>query len=258
MLYLTTLIISLAINITVFILAYFKQTDKLTDATYGATFILITWFLYLSLPTTTLLHTITTLLVTLWAIRLITYLAIRIHKMGRDKRFDQMRTKPLSFLEFWLLQGLAVWVILLPTIHLLAQVQNPTINYVSIIGILVFTTGLTIESLADWQKFKFKLNPNNKDKWTDTGLWRYARHPNYFGEMLCWWGIFILVLPFLSGLSWLTISSPIFITILLRYVSGIPPLEKRYREKFASIPKYQQYLNSTNLLLPLPRFPFTT
>ena len=251
--FISTLILSLVINLAVFVIAYVKQTDKLTDATYGTTFILITWILYLSLPSPTLLHTIITLLVTLWGLRLITYLFVRIHKMGRDKRFDEMRQQPLKFLQFWLLQGLAVWVILLPTIHILTGVTNPTLNSISILGIIIFATGLTVEAIADWQKFQFKLDPQKKNKWTNTGLWHYARHPNYFGEMLCWWGIFIIATPFLSGLSWLTISSPIFITILLRYVSGIPLLEKRYAQKFANNPEYRQYLSSTNLLLPLPK-----
>jgi steroid 5-alpha reductase family enzyme len=104
--------------------------------------------------------------------------------------------------------------------------------------------------LADWQKYNFKNKPENKDKWTDVGLWSYSRHPNYFGEILCWVGLFIAALSYLSGIKYLFIISPIYISALLLFVSGIPPLEKRYDEKYRDNERYQQYKASTPLLIP--------
>jgi steroid 5-alpha reductase family enzyme len=131
--------------------------------------------------------------------------------------------------------------------------KDKMINAIMVLGIVIWISGLLIETISDWQKFSFKNNPNNKNLWIQSGLWKYSRHPNYFGEMLCWWGIFIFVLPFIQGLSWLTIIGPIFITFILLFVSGIPPLEKRYDKKFADNKKYQDYKKKTSILIPLPQ-----
>ena len=119
-----------------------------------------------------------------------------------------------------------------------------------ILGMIVWLTGLTIETIADSQKFKFKNDPKNKGSWIDTGIWKYSRHPNYFGEISCWWGIFIYSLSFQNGLSWLTIIGPVFITLLIMFVSGIPTLEKKYKERYKDNTDYQKYKNETNLLVP--------
>ncbi len=192
-------------------------------------------------------------MVALWAIRLISYLLVRILKIKKDSRFDKIRGKPLEFLKFWAFQGLAVWVIVLPSIYLLNFSENRSISLIMVLGVLIWALGLLIETISDWQKFTFKNNPQNKKLWIQSGLWKYSRHPNYFGEMLCWWGIFIFASPFLEGLSWLTIISPIFITYILLFVSGIPLLEKRYEKKYKNNKKYQEYRKKTSILIPLPQ-----
>jgi len=121
------------------------------------------------------------------------------------------------------------------------------------VGFLLFVAGLLIETFSDAQKFRFKRKPENRNRWIQSGLWRYSRHPNYFGEILLWWGLFLVILPGLTGWQWLTVFGPISITILLLFISGIPLLEKSGDEKYGDNPEYQAYKNSTSLLIPLPR-----
>ncbi|MDD3532390.1 MAG: DUF1295 domain-containing protein [Candidatus Shapirobacteria bacterium] len=250
--YILALAISLGINLIFFIAAALFRTDKLTDLTYGLTFvILILGFLFLG--QTFYWHQIAlSIMVCLWAIRLISYLFVRILKIKKDSRFDKIREKPGQFLKFWLLQGFSVWVILLPSLYLLLQKKDYNLSPIMLLGIAVWFFGLVIETIADWQKFVFKNRPENKNLWIGSGLWAHSRHPNYFGEMLVWWGIFIFASPLFEGWFWVSVVGPVFITCLLLFVSGIPPLEKRYREKYANNKDYQDYKRKTSLLIPWP------
>jgi steroid 5-alpha reductase family enzyme len=250
--YLLTILVSLGINLAFFVLASTFKTDKFTDLTYGLSFIAL---VILPLFKNRTFHPYQVLLATmviLWAIRLASYLFIRILKIKRDKRFDKIRKNPLQFLKFWLLQGISVWVIMLPTIYLLNIKRDGMMAPTMVLGVVIWSLGLLIETVSDWQKFSFKNNPKNKNLWIQSGIWKYSRHPNYFGEILCWWGIFIFSLPFMQDASWLTIVSPLFITFILLFVSGIPPLEKRQEKKFANNQDYQEYKKKTSLLVPLP------
>jgi steroid 5-alpha reductase family enzyme len=240
--------LSLLIQSIFFIFAYLFKTDKVTDLSYGLTFIIIVIFLLLnngvSIP-----NLFVASLVIVWALRLIIYLFIRINKMKRDTRFDGIREKFLPFAKFWFLQGIAVWVILLPTIVYTKNSSDYTFNIRQFIGFMIFLMGFLTETISDYQKYSYKKNGNSS--WIHSGLWRYARHPNYFGEMLCWWGIFIICTHSLSILL-LTLIGPLSITFLLLFVTGIPPLEKRYNLKFKEDSKYQTYKKESNLLVPVP------
>lgn len=251
--YVLAFILSLAINSFFFIFAVSKQTDKLTDLSYGLSFIAIAW---LSLiikanyqPATLLLLT----MINLWGIRLSAYLLIRILTIKKDSRFDQMRHQPLKFAQFWLSQAMAVAIISLPAVSLMSNTQNLNFNLISFLGLVIYLIGLCIETIADWQKFTFKKQSKNKDKWIGSGLWKYSRHPNYFGEMLVWWGVFIYVLPSLAKWQYLTIISPIFICFILLFVTGIPLLEKSYKKKYANDPEFAKYQAQTNLLILGPK-----
>ena len=246
--------ISLGLQIFVFSIAVIRQTDKLTDIAYGTGFIALAFIALLYEGSWNTNAIISVILVTLWALRISIYLFVRILTMGRDKRFDGIREKTLSFLKFFILQGVAIWVISLPTL-LLIYLNHPvkaTIHLAQVMGIVIFLLGIAIETIADYQKYMFKINTNN-DKWIQTGLWKYSRHPNYFGEILVWWGIFTYSVGITTEYWWISLLSPLCITILLLFVSGIPPLEKRHNEKYGENKDYEDYKHSTRLLIPIPK-----
>jgi len=246
-------ILIFAVQITFFALAATFKTDKFTDLAYGSTFVLVAIIFYFIYSNRETFQLIITAFITLWGLRLSGYLFFRILKTKTDERFDKIRSDFARFARFWLLQSVAIWIILLPSLVILSSTQVFEFNYLTRIGEIIFIFGLVVEAIADHQKFTFKNKVENKGKWIESGLWKYSRHPNYFGEILVWWGIFIAVVPFLSQIQYLTIISPIFITILLLFVTGIPTLEKKYSQRYKGNRDYQKYTNSTSILIPLPK-----
>jgi steroid 5-alpha reductase family enzyme len=244
-----SLLTALGINLVMFIVAFIKQTDTLTDISYAVTFGVLAVF-GLTQSTVKPAHVIIFTCVILWALRLGGFLLMRIRWMKKDRRFDGMREHFWLFLRFWVLQGFTVFVVMLSSIKLF-QNTTPAINLLSIFGLLVFLAGLVVESTADLQKFAFNKNPKNKDMWISTGIWSKSRHPNYLGEMMVWTGLFIFTLPSLQGWNILVASlSPLFIITLLLFVSGIPLLEKSADKKWGNNQSYQTYKQSTPVLLP--------
>ena len=182
-----------------------------------------------------------------WALRLGIFLFVRIRKIQKDKRFDGIRESFLRFIKFWLLQGVTVFVILLPALFFITG----DAARVWWLGLLVWLLGFLIESTADFQKYLFKQDKSNKDKFISTGIWRYSRHPNYFGEILCWLGIYIFVLPSLSLLqAAIALISPAAISFLLIFATGIPPLERYADKKWGNLKEYKEYKRSTSILIP--------
>jgi len=243
-----SLLISICINIALFIPAYLFKTDRLTDASYAITFITLALFGLLSNKVTVSTIVLTTLIL-FWATRLGTFLVIRVSKSKKDKRFDDIRNNFFKFLGFWILQAITVWIILIPTTLYFKQ---PTQNILAIIiGTIMWILGFLIESIADLQKISFKNNSKNKNKFISEGLWKYSRHPNYFGEILCWIGIFVYTINFAVPINivWGLIS-PVFITILLLFFSGIPPLEKYADKKWGKEKEYIEYKRTTSILVP--------
>jgi steroid 5-alpha reductase family enzyme len=249
-LFISTLLLSFLIQVLFFVYAATFITDKVTDLSYGLTFIALAFFALFTNQTFFLFQNLIVIITSLWGIRLAGYLFIRILKTKRDQRFDGIRENFWKFAQFWILQALAVWVISLPSTYLLSLTTNQNFNLPMTAGFLIWLIGLIIETIADWQKFVFKNNPKNQDNFISDGIWQYSRHPNYFGEILCWWGIIIYSVSFQSNWSWLTIVGPIFITFLILFVSGIPTLEKKYKEKYKNNLKYKRYKNETSLLIP--------
>ncbi|MFH2020421.1 MAG: DUF1295 domain-containing protein [archaeon] len=237
-------IVAMGIQLAMFVPAYLFKTDKLTDMSYGVSFIALALIFLkdFSLP-----KLILTGMIVVWAIRLVTYLLIRIRKIQKDKRFDGMREDFFKFLGFWLIQGISVFAVMVSSILYLTAstgLFNP-------IGILVWAIGLLIETFSDLQKYQFTNNPKNKGKWIASGLWKYSRHPNYLGEMLCWIGVYLFVFPGLSSLNRANaLISPVFIILLISFVSGIPILEKNADKKWSSDKKYIEYKKKTSVLIP--------
>ncbi len=242
-------IIAVGVQIIMFVPAYLFKTDVFTDLSYSLTFIIITTMAGIiggfSFPTIML-----GILLYVWAIRLGSYLFIRIRRIKKDARFDGMREDPISFLRFWLLQGIAVFIIMIPSSVFLIQSEQ-VFGLQFIIGWCVSLFGIVFEAIADYQKYVFINNPENKGLWISSGVWKISRHPNYFGEILVWVGIYIAVVPSFSFL-WIVIgfTSPLFIILLLRFGSGVPLLEKSADEKWGNNPQYQEYKLKTPVLVP--------
>ncbi len=248
-----SLIFSFAVNTFFFLFAAAFKTDKLTDITYSLTFFLLTLFLLLASGQTLSYHKVlVSAAILVWSMRLGGYLFYRIIKIGKDARFDDKRGDFVKFLKFWVLQATTVWLVMLPFSLFMSSPSKDGALPFTLIGIVLFSLGLLIESISDAQKYRYRSNPENNAHWMDAGLWKYSRHPNYFGEMLVWWGLFIVVVPSLRGFGWLTVLGPLFITLLLLFVSGIPLLEKSADRKYGNNPEYLAYKESTSILIPLP------
>ena len=246
---LLSLIVSMALQAIFFVFAATLKTDKVTDLTYSLTFLLLAGGLLFMHPEPESGHYVLAGMVALWSIRLGGYLLVRIIQMGRDRRFDGIRENFVSFLLFWIFQGITVWATMLPVTYALSQESLPT-EAAFALGSALWLLGLIWESVADQQKFAFKSNPENENRWIQHGLWKFSRHPNYFGEILLWWALFLAVTPVLSEWAWLTAIGPIFITCILLFFSGIPPLERRYKKKYGDNPEFQSYHKGTSMLIP--------
>jgi steroid 5-alpha reductase family enzyme len=248
---LLSFLISLAVNAAFFVFAAVRKTDVVTDLSYSLSFAVLAIVLPF-LGARESVQLVASLLVLIWAVRLGGYLLGRILRMKVDHRFDEMRENPLRFARFWLLQAISVAVIMLPVSYLLGQDAAPGFGLWSITGASIWLVGLVIEAAADAQKSAFKGKNENRERFIESGLWRYSRHPNYFGEMLVWWGLFIFAVPFLHGAAFAVVIGPIFITLLLVFVSGIPLLERSADAKYGDDPAYREYKRRTSVLVPLP------
>jgi steroid 5-alpha reductase family enzyme len=176
----------------------------------------------------------------------------RILQWGEDKRFDEMRDNLGKLAVFWIFQAVWVWTVSLPVTIVNASDSDPSIEARDIIGWIMWLIGAGMEAIADQQKLTFKNSPSNRGRWCNVGLWSYTRHPNYFGEIFLWWGIFVASTPVLSGAEWLVILGPVFLTLLLLFVSGIPLLEASADKRFGQNEEYRTYKNTTSPLIPLP------
>lgn len=243
--------IAFALNGAFFAVAAVRRTDVVTDLSYSLTFALLAVVLLFT-GAGEAVQLVASLLVVVWAARLGTYLFRRILRIKVDHRFDGIRERPLRFARFWLLQAITVAVVMLPVTYLLDRDAPPRIGVWSIAGAAVWLAGLVVEAVADAQKAAFRARDENRGRFVASGLWRYSRHPNYFGEMLVWWGLFVYVVPVLHGVAFAVVIGPVFITLLLLFVSGIPPLERSAEERYGSDGAYREYKRRTSILVPLP------
>ncbi|HEY4976556.1 MAG TPA: DUF1295 domain-containing protein, partial [Gaiellaceae bacterium] len=183
-------LVALGVNAVFFAVAAIRRTDVVTDLSYSLSFALLAVALpYLG--SHKLVQLIAALMVLLWAFRLGGYLFGRILRIKVDHRFDEMRDKPLRFARFWILQAISVAVIMLPVSYLLGRKSIPEFGLWAIAGVALWLIGLVIETVSDAQKSAFKGMEKNRGRFVASGLWKYSRHPNYFGEMLVWWGLFV-------------------------------------------------------------------
>lgn len=244
-------VFSIGFNIAMFIPAYIFKTDKLTDISYALAFAGLATFGFFIPSDKSPAALLAYVMVLVWAARIGSFLFIRIRRIKRDKRFDGMREVFTKFLGFWLLQGITVFIVLLAALNVWIDTPRD-VNMLSYIGIAVFCFGLAVEAVADNQKAQFSKDPKNKGKWIATGLWSRSRHPNYFGEILVWIGMWMFSATVLTNVLTIIISfiSPLFITFLLTRVSGIPLLEKSADERWGKDKAYREYKKQTPVLIP--------
>ena len=238
-----------------FIPAYLKKTEMFYDLVGGASFICVAGLSLILAPDYSLRSVVLFTMVILWAGRLGIFLFIRVQRSGKDSRFDAIKKSFPRFLIAWTVQGLWITFTLAPVMAVALFGRQNGVDLLFVVGSLVWLFGYSFEATADLQKYRFKSDPNNKGKFINSGLWSISRHPNYFGEITLWVGVAIIALPVLSGWQYLTLSSPLFIYCLLRYISGIPMLEKSSDERWGNLNAYQDYKRSVPLLFPALRWP---
>jgi len=234
----------------VFIPSYLLQTEKFFDLTGSITYIsVITIALFFSIGAdgrSILLWA----LVVIWAIRLGTFLFRRIKKAGKDDRFDEIKPSFIRFLNVWTIQGLWVTFTMAAALVAITTTNRKELDLFALVGFLVWALGFSIEVIADSQKSRFSANPDNKGKFIQTGLWSRSRHPNYFGEIVLWIGVAVIAIPVLQGWQWIALISPVFVTLLLTRVSGVPLLEKKADKKWGGQEDYESYKKRTPVLIP--------
>ncbi|MBN2459989.1 MAG: DUF1295 domain-containing protein [Candidatus Cloacimonetes bacterium] len=233
----------------IYILALTVKDNSIVDIGWGLGFILVTLYNFLQNTEHSLRQNIVLLLILIWGLRLIVHIGLRNIGKKEDFRYRNFRQKwgkhwvILSYTNVFLLQGFFMFLIAIPVILVNIR-DNHGFTAFDIIGLLIWATGFFFEAVGDYQLQQFKKNPENKGRIMQSGLWRLTRHPNYFGESMIWWGIFLITLSSDYG-RWAFIS-PIIITLLLVFVSGIPLLEKKYRDN----PEFQSYAARTSIFFP--------
>jgi steroid 5-alpha reductase family enzyme len=247
------LVLIFVIQWIAYIPAFIFKTEKFYDLTGSLTYIAaISFALYSTNNSQSpdLGSLIIGAVIILWAVRLGSFLFMRVHKDKKDGRFDSIKTSFSQFFMTWTLQGM--WVFICSSAALVA-IANPTgvpINIVFIIGLALFVLGFVTEIIADNQKSAFRSIPENKDVFINEGLWARSRHPNYFGEITLWTGITVMGISTFEGMNYLALFSPIFSYLLLNYVSGVRMLEYRGHKKWGHLDAYKVYKESTPKLIP--------
>ena len=243
-------LLAFIIQWVLFIPAYLLQTEKFFDISGSVTYISIVsycCFNFYDQENLNIGNVILSIIIIIWGLRLGSFLFIRIKKAGEDIRFREIKKSPARFFMTWTLQGM--WVSLCSACALAGIAKGIIINNYFYFGLAVFLIGFIIEIIADNQKTKFRSNPENKDKFIDSGLWKFSRHPNYVGEILLWLGISIISLSSLEGLELATLISPFFTYLLLVYVSGIRILEYNGDKKWGHLESYKIYKRNTPRLI---------
>ncbi|XP_005105370.1 uncharacterized protein LOC101846158 [Aplysia californica] len=248
-------IVTVAMQFSFFLIACTCKFDKVTDFAGGTNFVVLAVLTFGLAETFEYRQILVTVFIVVWGLRLSGYLLYRIIKIGEDNRFDDKRDNCLKFAGFWVFQAFWVFTVSLPVIFINAPITADRSDYVTPqdgVGIVLFSVGLLTETVADLQKFSFRNNPANRGQWCATGLWHFSRHPNYFGEICVWLGVFIISTSILEDGQWAAVLSPIFTISILLFLSGIPLLEQKSDERYRSNADYVAYKNRTSPLVLLP------
>jgi len=249
--YLLNLLVILLLMVCVWLLSLRLKDAGIMDIFWGAGFILVSWVTFFISDGFSGRALLVALLVTLWGARLAIHIGTRNIGKGEDRRYRAWREKYgegfwwISLFKVFLLQGVILWVISLTVQAAQISASPSRFAALDIAGSLVWAAGMFFEAVGDWQLKRFKADPDSKGRVMDRGLWAYTRHPNYFGESLIWWGIFLVSMA--DGSNIWSIVSPVLITYLLLRVSGVAMLERDISDRR---PEYRDYIIRTSAFIP--------
>ena len=236
----------------IFILSEYKKDASIVDIFWGIGIIFIALLCVFYAQTYTPRQLLVTWLILIWGTRLSFQIFLRKRGKHEDPRYQAWREqwgtnyRVYSYIYIFLVQALAMIIVSYPIILINGYYTQAHVGPLDILGLLVWVIGFAFEVIGDWQLYSFLKKDENKGKIMQSGLWRYSRHPNYFGESLMWWGIFIIALS--SPYGFTAIISPLTITYLLLFVSGIPLAE----QQLAANPEFANYKWKTSAFFPLP------
>jgi len=240
--------LSFVIQWIVFIPAFVFSSEKFFDLTGSLTYISLVMLAAYLVPEMTPRDYLIAGLVLVWAFRLGQFLFRRVLQAGEDRRFRTMKTDFLQFLMTWTLQGLWVSITLGAGLAAMTSESKVNLGVMAYIGLALWVLGFAIEVIADAQKTRFRAVPEHQDLFIQTGLWAWSRNPNYFGEILLWFGMALIAFPALQGGQYATLISPIFVFVLMTYISGVRMLEARADRKWGDDKSYQDYKARTPVL----------
>ncbi len=252
--YFTTLALILFIYMSLwFFVSVAKKRNDVADVAWGLGFVLMSWISLLLAGNFSARSWLVVFLVTVWGLRLEIHIYQRNRGKSEDYRYLAWRQQwgkwfyLRSYFQVYLLQGFFLFLIVVPVL-IINKSSGSVVGYLDFIGVVIWLLGFCFEALGDAQLARFIKDSANKGKLLQSGLWRYTRHPNYFGEVTQWWGIWLISLS-ASGI-WLGVIGPLTITILILKVSGVPLLEK----KMAEHPEFADYKRRTSVFIPwLPK-----
>ena len=248
----SAVLVAFIIQWVLFVPAFLFKTEKFYDISGSFTYISIISYVYYQsylLKGFNLGNLILVFFIGFWAVRLGSFLFLRIHKAGEDKRFRLIKRSPTQFFMTWTFQGMWVSLCSACALTAMASDQGLIINNWFYIGSFLFLFGLAIEIIADYQKTIFRKDEKNKDNFIKTGLWALSRHPNYLGEIILWLGVSVISFSSLSDWQYITLISPIFTYLLLVHISGVRILESNGKKKWGHLKNYNEYIDKTPMLL---------
>ena len=244
------LIIAVLLQVFFFIPSFLMKTEKYYDLVGSLTYITTVSLAYFAVENKTMIDSIIYFYVMVWASRLGIYLFRRVRNDGKDVRFEKAKRHFFWFLQYWI--GQALWVSLTACAAIIAILspEEDTLPVLAMVGMALWLSGFTIESISDYQKRVFRKENNPSEAFIHTGLWARSRHPNYFGEISLWTGITVMAISTFEGMNFLALFSPIFSYLLLVYVSGVRMLEYRGKKKWGHLDEYKKYKENTPKLIP--------
>jgi steroid 5-alpha reductase family enzyme len=239
-----------------FILALVHKNNGIADILYGGAFIVVAWVSYI-LGEHSITGDLLTILVTIWGSRLMVRIYRRNHDKPEDFRYKVWRDTwgktfyIRSFFQIYMLQGSIAYIVALPVV--LGNIFPGMFTMYVFSGVVLWAVGFVCEAVGDSQLDVFMQNPENKGHIMQSGLWKYTRHPNYFGESLMWWSLalvsFAAIFPVIGSVAFIVWASPLLITSLLLFVSGVPLLEKRFEGNI----EWEAYKAKTSMFIPMPQ-----